>query len=141
MTISDSTRQRVRAQAKNRCGYCLSRQELVLSVLEIEHIIPSGAGGTDDEENLWLACRSCNLAKGMQTQALDPLTNQIAKLFDPRRQQWPEHFHWNESAEEILGRTLSGRATVMALNLNNSIARIVRRNWVKAGWHPPAEEE
>ena len=82
MTVSDSIRQRVRAQAKNRCVYCLSRQELVLSVLEIEHIIPSGAGGTDDEENLWLACRSCNPAKGIQTQALDPLTNQNVKLFN-----------------------------------------------------------
>ena len=62
MSIPDSVRERVRAQARNRCGYCLSRQELVLGVLEIDHIIPTGAGGLDDEENLWLACRACNLA-------------------------------------------------------------------------------
>ena len=31
---------RVRTAAKNRCGYCLSPQRLVMARLEIEHIIP-----------------------------------------------------------------------------------------------------
>jgi hypothetical protein len=31
---------RVRAAARNRCGYCLSPQRLVMARLEIEHIIP-----------------------------------------------------------------------------------------------------
>jgi len=54
-TISDAVRARVHTQAGNRCGYCLTRQEVV------------------------------------------------------------------------------------ALNLNNLIAVTVRRNWVAAGWHPPAD--
>jgi hypothetical protein len=32
--------QRVREAAKNRCGYCLSLQRLVMARLEIEHMIP-----------------------------------------------------------------------------------------------------
>jgi len=31
---------RVRKDAQNRCGYCLSPQRLVMARLEIEHIIP-----------------------------------------------------------------------------------------------------
>lgn len=31
------------------------------------------------------------------------------------------------------------RATVSALDLNNVISAMVRRNWVGAGWHPPKD--
>lgn len=47
--------QHVREAARNRCGYCLSPQHLVMARLEIEHIIPQAAGGADDESNHWLA--------------------------------------------------------------------------------------
>jgi hypothetical protein len=36
-----------------------------------------------------------------------------------------------------MGITACGRATLVALKLNNSLAVVVRKNWVKAGWHPP----
>jgi hypothetical protein len=32
----------------------------VLGILEIDRIIPKAVGGTDDEENLWLAWSLCN---------------------------------------------------------------------------------
>ena len=59
-SIPAAVKRRVRQQAENRCGYCRSRQEYVLGFPEIEHIIPRARGGTDDEENLWFACRLCN---------------------------------------------------------------------------------
>ncbi|MCY7332966.1 MAG: HNH endonuclease [Pseudanabaena sp. CAN_BIN31] len=31
-----------------------------MGILEIDHIIAKATGGTDDEKNLWLACRLCN---------------------------------------------------------------------------------
>jgi len=136
-SISEETRARVRAQAGHRCGYCLSPQRLVLGWLEIEHIIPKARGGPDDEENLWLACRLCNNFKGTQTDALDPDTGQRLRLFDPRRQRWSEHFAWSEDGTRVLGQTPCGRATVLALQLNNLIAVMVRRQWVATGWHPP----
>ena len=138
-SIPESPRQRVRASAKERCGYCLSPQRLVLGWLEIEHIVPKARGGTDDEQNLWLACRLCNNWKSDQTEALDPESNQTVPLFDPRRQQWSEHFTWSDDGTRILGRTPCGRATVIALQLNNLIAVTVRREWVAAGWHPPRD--
>lgn len=135
--ISRAVRTRIRAEAGNRCGYCLSPQQYVLGQLEIEHIIPKAAGGTDDEENLWLACRLCNNYKATQTRATDPLAGRRAALFNPRRQRWSRHFAWSDDGSRIIGRTASGRATVVALQLNNVIAVLVRRQWVSVGWHPP----
>lgn len=136
--LSEALRARVRDQAGHRCGYYLARQEHVPWLLEIEHIIPRSKGGTDKESNLWLACRACNLYKSDQTHGRDPLTGRRVRLFDPRRQQWKRHFRWSEDGTLILGRTACGRTTVVALNLNNLVAVTVRRNWVEAGWHPPA---
>jgi hypothetical protein len=138
-TISDILRARVREQARNRCGYCLARQEYVPWLLEIEHIVPKSKGGTDDEENLWLACRSCNLFKSDQTHGRDPLTGRQVRLFNPRQQQWKRHFRWSDDGVFVIGYTACGRATVVALNLNNLIAVTVRRNWIIAGWHPPSD--
>jgi hypothetical protein len=137
--IPEEVRTRVRERANNQCGYCLSLQKYVLGILEIEHIIPQAAGGNDDEHNLWLACRLCNLYKGVQTQAKDPVTNRLTKLFNPRRQKWVRHFAWVDNGTRIIGLTASGRATVLALQLNNPYAVTVRQAWVSAGWHPPTK--
>lgn len=135
--IPEDVRERVRRQAGDRCGYCLSRQEYVWGKLEIEHIIPLASEGTDDEENLWLACRLCNLQKSDQTEAQDPLTGQRVHLFNPRVQFWWDHFMWSQDGTLIIGLTPIGRATVMALQLNESLRIAVRRRWVEVGWHPP----
>jgi HNH endonuclease len=138
--IPEEIRARIRTQANNQCGYCLSLQKYVLGILEIEHIIPKAAGGTDDEENLWLACRLCNSYKGIQTNARDPITNSKVQLFNPRQQKWLDHFTWTNDGTQIAGLTACGRATIVALQLNNPYAVTVRQAWVSAGWHPPTEE-
>ena len=106
-------------------------------MLEIEHITPRSKGGTDEENNLWLACHSCNLYKGDQTHGRDPLTGRRVRIFNPRQQKWKLHFRWSENGDLIIGQTTCGRATILALKLNNLIAVTVRRNWIAAGWHPP----
>jgi hypothetical protein len=137
--ISEEVRRRVREQANDRCGYCQCMQKYVLGILEIDHTIPRSAGGTDDEENLWLACRLCNSYKGIQTHCRDPITNRKVKLFNPRRQEWSRHFVWTQDGIYIKGLTVTGRATVIALQMNNSYAVTVRYAWVSAGWHPPID--
>ncbi|MEG3847251.1 HNH endonuclease signature motif containing protein [Microcoleus sp. herbarium19] len=139
MAVSEQVKAIIRAQAQNRCGYCRSLQMYVLGILELDHIIPKAVGGTDNEENLCLACSLCNNYKGIQTDALDPVTQTRVTLFNPRTQQWSEHFVWSEEGTEIRGVTDCDRATVTALQLNNNIAVTVRRQWVSAGWHPPRE--
>ena len=136
--ISAELNQRIRAEARNRCGYCLSPQHLVMARLEIEHIIPLSQGGSNDESNLWLACPLCNRHKGSKTRAVDPLSGAAVALFNPRTQDWFEHFAWSKDGLRIHGRTATGRATIEALHLSDDIdALIVRSFWVQAGWHPP----
>jgi hypothetical protein len=135
--ISQKLKEKIRQAANNRCGYCLSHQRYTMSKLEIEHIFPQSEGGSDDEQNLWLACGLCNGYKSDQTEAFDEQTQTTVPLFNPRTQIWSEHFDWSLDGIEIIGLTAIGRVTVKALQMNNEIAVEVRRNWIIAGWHPP----
>jgi len=131
---------RVREAGRNRCGYCLSPQNLVMARLEIEHILPRAKGGTDAESNLWLSCPLCNRYKADRTLARDPETGEVTALFNPRLQVWSEHFRWSADGLRIIGQTPVGRATVAALHLaNDPDALLVRAFWVLAGWHPPRD--
>jgi hypothetical protein len=107
--------------------------------MHVEHIVPLAAGGPSTEDNLWLACPLCNSHKGKRTHGIDPESGERAPLFDPRHQIWYEHFCWNEDGTLILGQTACGRATVVAIQLNNEHLVKARRRWVMAGWHPPQE--
>lgn len=139
MSIPNRLRQFVRERAGDRCEYCLSHQAYVMGTLQIEHWWPISRGGTDEAENLCLACELCNQAKWAKTDAIDPETGQNLPLFNPRNQRWIEHFEWSEDEAKIIGLTPCGRGTVVALQLNNSLAMTVRCNWVRAGWHPPRD--
>lgn len=43
--ILKALRDRVATQAKHRCGYCLSQQEVVGSLMDIDHLIPEALNG------------------------------------------------------------------------------------------------
>lgn len=136
--VSDKLRQKIIEQAGNRCGYCMGEQRYIFAPLEIDHILPSALGGTDDEENLWLACRLCNSYKSIQTHALDEFTKKKVRIFNPRKQNWKRHFEIQKGIE-IIGKTATGRATVTGLQMNNALAMTVRGNWLTAGWYPPQD--
>jgi hypothetical protein len=139
-TIPAAIDRRVRQAARNRCGYCLSPQHLVMARLEIEHVIPLAHGGTDDESNLWLACPICNGHKSDKIEARDPETGAMVPLFHPNRQVWSDNFQWADDGLRILGKTPTGRATVIALHLSDDADALeVRSHWVLAGWHPPVD--
>ena len=88
-------------------------------------------------ENLCLACRTCNEYKSDTTEAIDPLTGELLALFNPRQQSWKEHFQWNNDASAIEGLTAIGRATIIALRMNNAVIVATRKRWFAIGWHPP----
>jgi hypothetical protein len=81
----------------------------------------------------------CNGFKGAQTTGRDPFTNVHVPLFNPRTQKGADHFRWGADKLHILGESPTGRATVVAMQLNNSLAITVRTFWVAARWHPPQE--
>lgn len=108
----------MRERAANRCEYCqLHQDDSPLASLHVEHIHPKFHGGTDDSENLALACIDCNLHKGTNLTGIDPETNQVTELFHPRRHRWEDHFEWH--GIHIVGRTAIGRTTVGVLRMNS----------------------
>lgn len=137
--IPKALRERVAVQAGHRCGYCRTSSLLAGSSFEIDHILPESLDGTMDEDNLWLACPLCNGHKSNRITAHDPLTGEEVRLFNPRRQEWSEHFAWSDAGDRIVGLTPTGRATVVALHLNRPILVNARRAWVSVGWHPPKD--
>lgn len=74
---------KIRLSASNRCGYCRLPQAILMGKLEIEHLLPIAEGGTDTEENLWLACRDCNSFKSSKVYVFDEETAQTVRLFNP----------------------------------------------------------
>lgn len=137
--ISRDLDSKIRQQAKNRCGYCLNPQELMPFKLEIEHLYPQALGGESVEENLWLACRECNAHKATKTKARDRLTGKTVKIFNPRKQNWHEHFEFSQDFSEILGKTACGRATVDALQMNNIYQTTARLAWTETSKFPPKD--
>ena len=83
--ITEARKALVRARAGNRCEYCqLHQDDSLLAALHIEHIVPKKHGGSDDTDNLALACIDCNLHKGSNLTGIDPETNEVTELFHPR---------------------------------------------------------
>jgi hypothetical protein len=107
----------VRRRAENRCEYCLLKQEhLPFSTFQIEHVTPRKHGGNDAPSNLALACARCNSHKGSNLTGIDPATEAITPLFNPRMHAWEEHFRWDDVI--VVGLTAIGRTTVRVLNMN-----------------------
>ena len=135
--VSKTLRRKVATQAHHRCGYCLSAEELTGIPCDVDHIIPMSVGGQTIEENLWLVCSPCNQRKSDRTSASDPLTRRIVRLFNPRTDDWADHFVWAADGLLMMGTTAVGRATVAALQLNREMLVNARRRWIQGGWHPP----
>lgn len=113
-------RQAVRSRASLCCEYCgLHEGDSPLVSHQIEHIVPRKHGGTDDFDNLALACIACNLYKGPNLSGIDAHTGLVTPLFHPRRDRWHEHFRFD--GLEITGLTATGRATVAVLRLNDPV--------------------
>lgn len=136
--ISLATRKLVAERARQRCEYCHTQALVVGMALEIEHIIPEVAGGNSDESNICLACPPYNRYKSTRTNFLDGETGDTVPLFNPRQQEWHSHFAWEQDGLYLVGLTSIGRATIVALQMNNPFVVRSRRVWIVAGWHPPA---
>jgi hypothetical protein len=107
--------------------------------------MPRSLGGSDESDNLCLCCSRCNGRHYNFTTGIDPQTGSKVKLFNPRSQQWSEHFIWSIDGQRIVGKTDVGRATCARLDLNDDrhndgFILKARQFWISGGWHPPAED-
>jgi hypothetical protein len=62
-------------------------------------------------------------------------------LFHPRQQKWTDHFGWTADGAALEGKSPTGRATVVALQLNRPGLKNLRRLMVLADLHPAAPPE
>ena len=135
--VSTELRRQISADAKGICGYCRSRDRLLGIELEVEHLIPESKEGATVRDNLWMACRRCNLYKTDRGDAVDPKSGDTVLLFNPRADEWESHFKWVDDSIRILGLTKRARATVEVLKMNHPFICAAREVWVQCGKHPP----
>lgn len=121
----------VRRRAKNRCEYCKVPQEFWSTSLHIEHIVAQQHAVDDRPSNLALACDRCNLTKGPNLTSIDPQTREVVLLFNPRRDNWNEHFEYD--GPSIVGLTSTGRATVALLRMNERAKVKLRSALIQLG--------
>lgn len=123
----------VSARARHACEYCRAPEAVFNMGFEVEHITPQSRGGAASEENLALACRSCNLYKSDRVSDVDERTREEVGLFNPRRDAWGEHFALATETGEMEGLTPCGRATVARLRMNSKAQVEARRSWLRLG--------
>ena len=111
-------------------------QSLQGATFHIEHVNPRSKGGLTQFDNLAWACPSCNLAKAGRVEGLDTETGVPAPLFNPRLDNWRDHFQWDRY--EITARTAVGRVTLLLLDLNRPRRVLIRRSEELFGLFPPA---
>ncbi len=145
MTINKVVRQLVRERANSLCEYCHSPEWSSADLFTLEHLLPQSKGGSDELDNLALACRRCNERRYNFTTGIDSEFGLETPLFQPRQQAWAEHFIWTADGVKIISLTSMGRATNNRLDLNDEFhndgfIQRARRFWIQGGWHPPSDD-
>ena len=138
--ISPALRDLVRQRAAGKCEYCHVVERWQYVPFTVDHIIPLAEGGDDDPDNLALACFHCNRRKADRLAVLEPDSGMQVLLFNPRQDEWSEHFAWSADRLQIVGLTAVGRATVEALALNRERAIRIRAADEIVGRHPPSDD-
>ncbi len=126
-------------RARETCEYCRMPQSYDLLTFQIDHIIARKHHGTDEFENLALACFACNNHKGPNIAGRDQETGEVVRLFHPRQDNWGEHFEWQGAA--LLGRTAVGRVTIDVLAVNLPHRLRLRQMLILEGEFPPPARE
>ena len=112
------------ARANFCCEYCRRPEADSFLRYQVDHIIPVKHGGETVLDNLAYACPICNSYKGTDLGTLLEGTDDLIRIFHPRRQVWSEHFDMADGA--IYAKTPIGEATIKLLKLND-VARILER--------------
>ena len=78
--------------------------------------------------------------KGSNRAAADPISGKAVFLFDPRTQQWDDHFQINPDAA-LSGRTPEGRVTIDVLKMNDEPRVQYRQFAMSIGEYPCRKDE
>lgn len=138
--ISDLTKHQIHRRADQLCEYCHASEKWQYVRFTVDHVVPISLGGSDNLENLALACFHCNRRKWNYIEAINPESGQTVELFNPRLSLWSKHFIWSGDRLSIIGLTPTGAATVAALDLNRERVVLIRAADVEIGRHPPESD-
>jgi hypothetical protein len=129
--IDTALRRMIVGRARSMCEYC--RVPTVFDELPacVVHIIARKHRGPTSGVNLAHSCCHDNSFKGDNIAGLDPETDQLTRLFNPRSDQWTEHFEW--TGAELVGATPVGRTTIYVLNMNDPMRIMLRRLLIASG--------
>lgn len=123
-------------RAAHRCEYGRVPEAIFNFPFEVEHILPPGRGGSNDESNLALSCRCCNVFKSDWLEAVDTPTGLAAPLFNPRVNRWEDHFAADHVSGKLTGLSLIGRVTIELLRMNGDPQVAARRHWMRLRLFP-----
>jgi hypothetical protein len=123
-------------RANHCCEYCKAPEVVFNFPFEVEHIMPLSRQGSNEEANLALACRSCNLRKSNHICGIPSGSNTEVRFFHPRNDQWGEHLRVSTESGEIVGRTSIGEVTLESLEMNSPAQVAARQLWIRLGLFP-----
>ncbi|MEH2236268.1 HNH endonuclease [Nostoc sp.] len=123
-------------RANHHCDYCQAPELIFNFPFEVEHIIPLSQQGENDQANLALACRSCNLRKGTRISGIVPGSNTEVSFFHPRQDKWSEHFQVDTQSGKIIGITSLGKVTIEYLEMNSASQMAARQLWIRLSLFP-----
>ncbi len=136
VVLTTGIREEVMLRANHCCEYCQSQDRYSPNLFTIDHILPVRLGGLTISDNLAYACFLCNRLKSNKILAFDPITQIQATLFNPRLDNWHDHFSWNEDYTLIIGLSPIGRSAVNLLRLNREKLVTYRKALLLFGGHP-----
>lgn len=132
MIAAAALRSLVRRRADEACEYCRLPETASALSHQVDHIIATQHGGSDDDGNLCFCCIRCNLKKGPNIASLDPVDGALVPLSHPRSQRWLDHSAIAASGR-LHGETGCGRATVALLGMNDAERLDLRRALLRTG--------
>jgi len=119
--VSAELRRLVQDRARGLCEYCLLHESDTYR-------------GPTTEDNLAFACQPCNRAKASDIASVNPGTQALVRLFNPRRDRWGDHF--TLVGFEIIGITPVGEATARILAFNSPRRLAERQALIEEGSFP-----
>lgn len=122
-------------RAGGLCEYCRMPQTLDELPFQIDHVVARKHRGATAAANLALSCYHCNAYKGPNVGGLDPSSEKLTSVFNPRRHRWETHFRWN--GPHLIGRTAIGRTTIDVLKINHRDRVELRQELIDDDRFPP----
>jgi 5-methylcytosine-specific restriction endonuclease McrA len=112
-----------------KCQYCgRSAPDVILNV---DHIIPVAAGGTNDIMNLITSCFDCNSGKGARQLSDNTIIqkqyNELEKL-NERREQLEMMIEWRKGLEGLQNTELEYFESVLSEKFNRSLTEYGKKN-------------